>query len=106
MTVTAGAIVVPVKGADRYLYRGTVVPEGVAASDLKRLKSIGLITEVKAATRPVATAPKQDDTSADETGADETGADETGADAAGEGAENSAPETPAENSKAQSRSKK
>ena len=47
---------VPVKGADRYLYRGAILPEGVDKDDIKRLKSIGLVKDVKVQTRPRAAA--------------------------------------------------
>lgn len=99
LTVSAGCIVVPVKGADRYLYKGAVLPDGIEATDIKRLKSIGLVKEVKVATRPRATSPKQDESAADSSAAEVTD----------EGAENSAPESEApadENTKSQSRTKK
>lgn len=99
LTVSAGCIVVPVKGADRYLYKGAVLPDGIEATDLKRLKSIGLVKEVKVATRPRATSAKQDESAADSSAAEVTD----------EGTQNSAPESEAsadENTKSQSRTKK
>lgn len=99
LTVSAGCIVVPVKGADRYLYKGAVVPDGVDAADIKRLKSIGLVKEVKAATRPTTTVPKPDDSAAG--GSDAEVTDEGAADTA------SKDEAPAaDNTKSQSRTKK
>lgn len=60
LSVEAGAIVVAVKGKERYLYKGAILPDGVKADDIKRLKSIGLVKDVKVATRPRAAAAKED----------------------------------------------
>ncbi|WP_309132642.1 hypothetical protein [Brevibacterium sp.] len=59
-TVTAAAVVVQVEGQDRYLYKGAVLPDGVKAEDVKRLKSIGLVKDVKVQTAPQATADADD----------------------------------------------
>lgn len=67
LQVNAGAIVVPVKGADRYLYRGAILPEGVDAKDIKRLKSIGLVKDVKVQTKPRAAASTNQSESEDKT---------------------------------------
>lgn len=56
--VTAAAVVVNVEGQERYLYRGAVLPEGVAKADLRRLLNNGLLAEVVV---PAGTsAPKSD----------------------------------------------
>ena len=79
LQVNAGAIVVPVKGADRYLYRGAILPEGVDADDVKRLKSIGLVKDVKVQTKPRANAKSSGkDDSGDGDGSGPAGSDESG----------------------------
>lgn len=45
--VTAAAVVANIGGADRYLYRGAVLPDGV--ENLEHLSSAGLVAEVKPA---------------------------------------------------------
>ena len=58
--VTAAAVVVNVQGQERYLYRGAVLPEGVAKADMRRLLNAGLLAEVEV---PAGTpAPKSDPT--------------------------------------------
>lgn len=52
--VTAGAVVVPVNGSERYLYRGALLPDGVKAEDRKRLVDVGLVEEVKSPTKTAA----------------------------------------------------
>lgn len=58
--VTAAAVVVNVEGKERYLYRGAVLPEGVAKGDVRRLLNNGMLAEVEV---PDGTpAPKSDPT--------------------------------------------
>lgn len=45
--VKAAAIVVPVDGTERYLYRGALLPSGVKAADRKRLEDMGLVEQVE-----------------------------------------------------------
>jgi hypothetical protein len=46
--VKATLIVVPLDGTERYLEKGAIVPDGVAAKDIKRLIETGLIAKVPA----------------------------------------------------------
>lgn len=56
--VKAAAIVVPVSGTERYLYRGAPLPEGVTDADRKRLIDVGLVEEVaEPAAEPVPQEP-------------------------------------------------
>lgn len=104
LQVNAGAIVVPVKGADRYLYRGAILPEGVDEDDVKRLKSIGLVKDVKVQTKPRAAASTNQ--SEGESGV-EGGASTESEDSNDEQAEAGANDSPADDApKTRSRSKK
>ncbi|MEE6295193.1 hypothetical protein [Georgenia wangjunii] len=47
--VTAACVVVPVNGAERYLYKGVVLPDGVTAKDRDRLVDVGLVTKRESA---------------------------------------------------------
>lgn len=110
LQVNAGAIVVPVKGADRYLYRGAILPEGVDADDIKRLKSIGLVKDVKVQTKLLAAASTNqsggEDKSQGESGS-EDGASTESEDSNDEQAEAGSTDAPADDApKTRSRSKK
>ncbi|MBM6622665.1 hypothetical protein JTF08_13700 [Micrococcaceae bacterium RIT802] len=48
--VKAAAAVVVIGGADRYLYQGAVVPDGVDTKDLDRLVKAGLLEKVEVKT--------------------------------------------------------
>ena len=47
LKVAAAAVVVKVNGDERYLYRGAVLPAGVAQADITRLRNSGLLREVE-----------------------------------------------------------
>lgn len=58
--VKAACVVVKVEGAERYLYRGAVLPAGVEKADVTRLRNAGLLEEVEVAAAPVVDAPVAD----------------------------------------------
>lgn len=65
--VTAAAVVVKTAGAERYLYKGAIVPSGVHADEIKRLVKIGLIERVT-----IEAAPKAEDTADETAGGDQS----------------------------------
>ncbi len=57
--VTAGAIVINVGSkAERYLYRGTTLPDSISPDEIARLSANGLITESRPARGRKAADPK------------------------------------------------
>lgn len=55
--VTAACVVVKLEGQDRYLYKGSIVPEGVGKADIVRLSNTGLIVEAPVETAVVPVEP-------------------------------------------------